>query len=204
MCGGNQALNYGALTPRDSATMDWLLEQFTPIATARVPPTAYIIETGVHMGGTARGFLQWANKHNIDLVYFGVEAGAICQPTVPFEGANLIIGDSVEVYEQIPKLVPGFDLVFLDACHCLNHVMLETILYSRFVRPGGFLVFHDTAPHIQQTMKDPHGPNTPAFHNSVNLALDTIGFPWMPWALVADHYDQESKIGGMRAYRKWG
>lgn len=197
--GGNKAVNYGALTPTDAACMDWVLGEVLPVVLKRIPPVAYVVETGTHNGGTARGFLKWANSNKVELVYYGIEAGAICVPISPFHGANLIVGDSVEVYEQIPTL--GMDLIFLDSCHCLNHVILETIHYSKLVRPGGFLVFHDTAPHIQHTMKDPHGPNTAAFHNSVNLALATIWFPWVPWSLVADRYDKDSPIGGMRVYK---
>ena len=192
-------MSYGALTQTDARTMDDVLAMLLRVALSRTPPSAYIVEIGVHVGGTARGFRKWADSNGVDLCYFGIEAGAICKPEVPFEGANLIIGDSAEVFDQIPHL--GFDLVFVDGCHCLNHAMLDTIHYSKLVRPGGFLVFHDTAPHVQQTMKDPHGPNIPAFHNSVNLGLDMIRFPWPPWNMLMDVFDSGSPLGGMRVYR---
>lgn len=99
--------------------------------------------------------------------------------------------------------VPGeFDLVLIDGCHCVNHVILDTLHYGAKVKPSGFLMFHDTAAHLQQTMRDPHGPDHPMFYNSVLQAHRLMGFPSAEWKLVMDVSEPSSKIGGMQVFQK--
>jgi hypothetical protein len=71
------------------------------------------------------------------------------------------------------------------------------------VRAGGFLIYHDTAPHIQQTMREATGPDHPLFYNSVNAALLALRLREdNRWRLFKEGFDAESKIGGMTVFQK--
>jgi hypothetical protein len=154
------------------------------------------LEIGVHSGETARGVLDYCNANQISIEYWGIDPN---KPEGLFSGANFVQGDSAESFHLIPD---ELDVVMVDGCHCINHVMLDIIHYQKKVVPGGFMLFHDTGPHLQQTMKDPHGPNIPEFHNSVNAAMELIRFPWSQWSHYASEFDPASTIGGMACYRK--
>jgi hypothetical protein len=157
------------------------------------------LEVGTFGGDTANGILDWCNKNSVALDYCGIDSRAQIHSDNPIPGSNFIVGDSAEVFHLVPN---GLDVVLVDACHCINHVILDTLHYGARVRPGGFLLFHDTSREVQQTMKDPHGPDIPEFHNSVNAAHKLMGFPTQEWKLWHDVYEPGAPWGGMRMYQK--
>lgn len=160
------------------------------------------VEIGVLTGQTSRGIKQFCDENGVALEYWGIDP---VSPEThgksrdPFPGACFIQGDSAESFHLVP---PRLDVVLSDGCHCINHVILETFHYGFRVIDGGWLLFHDTGPRIQQTMPDPHGPNIPEFHNSVRAAHDLIGFPFWPWRLRMEVDSGNGKWGGLSAYRK--
>lgn len=185
-------MNYGALTLVDVSVLEEVLSKY------RNRPLRFL-EIGVHTGATARGIRDYCEANGISLEYWGIDLGVQWDGQIPFVGANMVKGDSAEVADSVPSV---FDVVLSDGCHCANHVIIEVALYGEKVAYGGFLLHHDIAPHVQQTMKDPHGPNTPRFHNSVNEALEMIHFPWHPWIEYIRRFDPDSKWGGMVAWRR--
>lgn len=185
--------NYGALSEADISVLEAALEAAALLGRIR------FLEIGVHTGQTARGIREWCMSKNVALEYWGLDSGVQNDGEPPFEGATMVRGDSAESFHLVPDV---FDIVLLDGCHCLNHVILDTYHYSPKVRPGGFLLFHDTSPEIQQTMHDPHGPDIPEFRNSVNAALEMIRWPWRGWALWRSEYQKGLSFGGTRAYRR--
>lgn len=173
-----------------------------------------ILEVGTYTGDTSREIKRWCDERAVVLEFWGIEAGwhpdfkiiepmlltdALNRVPVPFPGAKLVRGDSAEVFHEIPY---GLDVVLIDGCHCVNHVILDTIHYGQRVKPGGFMMFHDTAWHIQQTMRDPHGPDIPEFYNSVVKAHTLMRFPFDNWELFAEGFDKDAKFGGITCYRK--
>lgn len=161
------------------------------------------LEIGVFFGGTARGVKQWCDMAKVNLEYFGCDdfSHPNFKQGIPkgWPFGDVIIGASWDVFHQFPD---GMDIVFVDGNHSGNAVILDTALYAPKVRKGGFMIFHDTAPQVQQTMPEQNAPRHPWWNNSVNAAHELIGWPWKGWKLVADKYDPESKFGGMRVYQK--
>ncbi len=190
-------MNYGAMTQTDAAVLEAVLE----VSADRHRRKLSFLEIGVFAGGTARGVLEWCNARGFELHYVGVEAGAICVPAVPFEGARLVVGDSIEVWKDIDDL---FDVAFIDGNHGGNHVILDTLHYGAKVKVGGMLLFHDTAPEIQHDMKEAAGPEHPWWYNSVNDAHKLMKFPFSNWEMFKTDYEKGSRIGGMTAYLKLG
>lgn len=163
------------------------------------------LEIGVLTGQTARGIKQFCDENGIALEYWGIDPVSPethNQPREPFPGAHFVQGDSAEVFHLVPK---ELDVVLSDGCHCVNHVILETVHYGGRVNPNGFMLFHDTSPAIQQAMRDPHGPDIPEFYNSVLAAHAVIGFPqtgnW-PWRHRKESRGRGRVWGGMTAYQK--
>jgi hypothetical protein len=187
-------MRFGEMTLVDCDVMEGCLKV---MATDRLK----FLEIGTYRGGTARAVKEWCMGRNVDLEYWGVDNGALGSAESPFYEANFIKGDSIEVFNQIPD---DFDLVFIDGDHGGNHVVLETLIYGKKVRPGGIMLFHDTAPHVQQTMREAVGPDHPWFYNSVIAAHQLMGFPSVGWKLFRTDYDPSSRIGGMTAYLKAG
>lgn len=185
-------MSYGALNTIDVSLLELVLSQFNYKAMK-------LLEIGVYSGYTAIGISQYCRVNHIDLEYWGMDNGAICEGKKPFDEAHFIKGDSAESFHLVPN---DFDVVFIDGCHCINHVILDTFHYGQKVKPGGFMLFHDTSPELQQTMRDPHGPNIPEFHNSVTAAHRLIKFPFPPWILWRDGWEPKSLIGGTSVYLK--
>lgn len=162
-----------------------------------------LIEIGVLTGQTARGLKRIADEFGTSLMYTGVDPVSPTFhnfPREPFPGAVFMQMDSLEAFHV---LAGKFDVVISDGCHCFNHVVMETLLYGSIILPGGWMIFHDTNPKIQQTMRDPHGPHVAAFHNSVRAAHDFLGFPNKNWRKVYESVYGEGRLwGGFIAYQK--
>lgn len=181
-----------------------IIESVLAVATADNDFIRFL-EIGTYRGDTSREIKRWCDEHGKKLEFWGIDAalhpdftsGDPVKPPIPFEGANMIYGDSAEVFHLIPK---GLDVALIDGCHCINHVILDTIHCDFWMNKGGFMIFHDTAPHIQQTMRDPHGPDILDFYNSVNLAHIMMRFPFSDWKLFREGFDPNGKWGGIKVY----
>ncbi len=196
----SRQVTYGALTPEDIEVLELVLYEF------RGKPLK-LLEIGIYHGHTARGVRDFCAGNGTELEYWGIESGTLCAPAAPFAEAHFIIGESREVFMQVPD---DFDVVFVDGDHTFNAVVLDALHYGRKVKAGGFLLFHDCAPHIQYKLAEPNRnyPEHPWFHNAVNDALEALGFTsavgvsHLGWELVHCEYHTQCAFGGMRAYRK--
>ena len=182
------------LTVIDAGILELVLLELIPSGVVR------FIEIGMNSGETARGIKEYVEERGATLKYCGIDSGLLGKPQSPFMGALVLEGDSAEVSPSAPDEV---DAVFVDGCHSFNHVILDTFHYAPRVRAGGFLIYHDTAPHIQQTMREATGPDHPLFYNSVNAALLALRLREdNRWRLFTEGFDAESKIGGMTVFQK--
>lgn len=171
------------------------------------------LEIGTYGGDTAREVKKWCDdrthwvdEKSLEFEFWGIDNGSHptfkeCNsaPSFPFPSARMVFGDSAEVFSEVPE---DFDAILVDGCHCINHAILDTVHYGRRVRLGGFLMFHDTSPEVQQTMRDPHGPDRPEFYNSVVAAHKLIGFPTPGWSLWKSGFERGARWGGMTVYQK--
>jgi hypothetical protein len=110
--------------------------------------------------------------------YHGIDGeGGAPHPGIMPNGGTFYSGDSREIFESIPN---GFHVLFIDACHCNNCVMLDFLNYGPKVVSGGWVLFHDTNPSprwvgVHHGKYAGHGPKTPAFHIAVREALRKLG-----------------------------
>jgi len=187
--------NYGSITKEDAQVIEATLEQLVPLGRVKW------LEVGMFQGATGIGVRDFLAARNVTVEWWGIDAGYITEPVVPFPGATVIKGRSEEVYPQVPN---DFDGIFVDGCHCRNHVILDTLNYGAKVKPGGFLLFHDTSPFAQGigNGKQPCGPDSPEFYTSVLAAFELIRWPTPGWTLFMEKYQDALPLGGVRSYRK--
>jgi hypothetical protein len=185
--------NYGSITAEDGEVIDATLEQLVPLGRVKW------LEVGMFAGGTGRGVKRFLDARNVPLEWWGIDAGYITEPSVPFAGAHVIHGRSELVYPTVPN---DFDGIFIDGCHCRNHVILDTMNYAPKVKPGGFLLFHDTSPFAQGKDKQPCGSDLPEFWISTLAAFDLMRWPWPGWRLFMEKYRDGLPLGGVRSYQK--
>lgn len=194
---------YGAILREDVEVLEACLQRLIGgPGEVVVPHTISVCEIGMHDGGTARGIESFVNAYGCALSYIGIDPddGTKRPRHVP-AGGKVIVGDSAEVYGQVPD---GLDIVWVDGCHCLNHVVLDTLHFAPKVRVGGFLCFHDVNPSCQGWGHQYHGPDTPEFAVDVVHALAALRFPWPGWELFMERCpDPKENIDcGTRAYRR--
>jgi len=187
---------YGGLTAIDAS----IVEQSLLLACkADSDKEIIVVEIGTFNGKTAKGLKACLESVGRVIQYWGVDNGTLSTMEPPFDGARMIRGDSAEVFHLVPD---NIHFLFIDGCHCGNHVILDTIHYGDRVRRGGVMAFHDTGADCQHTEKDPHGPHIPWFHNSVNAAHQKMGFPTSKWKKAFEGFDTERRVGGTTAYQK--
>lgn len=197
---------YGAILPEDVEVLEDAMRHIVAEWNGNDPRVVNVLEIGMHDGATARGIETYFNLHGVNIHYIGVDPddGTTRFRYVP-NGATVIVGDSAEVFARVPG---DLDLVWIDGCHCMNHVMLDTIHFAPKVRPGGFMLFHDVNPRGQGLHHQYHGPETPEFGLATDLAHAAIGFPWSsfwkPWDKWIEKIPAEVERTdcGTRSFRK--
>jgi hypothetical protein len=192
-------MNYGMLTGEDFLTMDMTLEILCS-KFGRGP--LKVLEIGVHNGGTSRGMKAFIESKGRTIEYWGIDRDTQTKP--PFEGATLVIGDSLSVCEEIPA---GLHLIFIDGCHCLFHAKNDFLLFGELLQQGGLVAFHDTTPNAVYQDYQGHGhPEDPHSYISVRKAIKDLGLfegRRPDWELVLDRPGTE-KIGGITVFQKLG
>lgn len=193
---------YGAILAEDVEILEACLAQVCPKETVdEYLPIVRVVEIGMHDGATARGIKAFIEAHRAQIDYWGIDPDpGKTRPRISWEGGyHVVIGDSAEVFNQIPDQV---DLLWIDGCHCFNHSALDLLHYSPKVRPGGFMCFHDTNPAGEGAEHQYHGPEIPEFGLATNQALKALRFPWPNWRLFADNWPTDVHNCGTRAYQR--
>lgn len=190
---------YGAIVREDVEVLEACLLAVARDAVVKNRPVR-VLEIGMHDGGTARGIERFVKESNWYLDYIGIDPDdGTKRPRYVPAGGRVVVGDSSEVFSQIPG---GLDLVWVDGCHCMNHVILDTLHYGRKVRPGGFMLFHDVNPKGQGKEHQYHGPDEPEFGLAIDMAHEAIEFPWSPWIKFMERVPDDVHNCGTRAYRR--
>jgi hypothetical protein len=183
---------FGSILEEDAQVIEATLAQFHQ-------PVVKWLEIGMFRGGTGIGVRDFLFARGIAFEYWGIDAGYITEPSAPFPGAMVVKGRSEEVYPDIPG---DFDGIFIDGCHCRNHVILDTMNYGPKVKPGGFLLFHDCGKAAQNQDKQPCGPLRVEFCISTLAAFEMMRWPTPDWELFSALEREGSLLGGTRSYRK--
>jgi predicted O-methyltransferase YrrM len=108
---------------------------------------AAYLEIGVAAGGTTAMVHRFLQPDTIVLVDNNKHNKAPLRPQV-LDGIEVIeiIGRSDdETSVAMAEVCGPYDLILIDGDHLYPGVKLDTVLYSPMLKPGGFLMFHDSA-----------------------------------------------------------
>jgi hypothetical protein len=211
-------VKYGLISETDGLviekTIDLILKDFPH------DETINYTEIGLFNCATAKGVRDYVlQKRGIFIT------GIDNQKDKPVENINylnkFIIGDSKEVYNQIPDNSQHF--IFDDGDHSLLGVIADFFAYADKVKKGGYFAFHDTGKHIAPFTDFQHGDKeNPGAYISVRKALEKIGlfsqymtsnFPEEGMAarigsaplgfdLIFEEGDETNPAGGVTVFKK--
>ncbi len=193
---------YGAILVEDVVVLETCLREAIYDANGERP--VRVVEIGMHDGGTARGIERFLNERGAGLSYVGVDPDdGTTRPRYVPAGGRTIIGATAEVSHEVEApFNGGLDLVWVDDCHCVNHVVLDTVHYAPLVRIGGFMLFHDVNPRGQGFDHQYHGPEIPEFGLAIDAAHARIRWPFPNWSMVLEKWPDDVRNCGTRAYRR--
>lgn len=181
---------YGLLTAADAT----LIGDSLAALAGRFPGQSLeMVEIGIREGTTSRAIAR--HMTGTSFRYWAVDSARDMPVAPPFSGAQLVLGDSTEVYHRVPE---HLHFVLIDGCHCINHVALDFLHYGARVVPGGIVVFHDTGQRMQGRDYQQHGPRDRAeFAVGVRAAIRLLGVEKNArWLKVAES-DAEDWGGAM-------
>ena len=189
---------YGIITGTDALVIEHSLDKCINTFKNNLS----LLEIGVCHGDTSRSIRDYLNNANVNFKYYGVDSGKECRES-PFPECHMLWGQSEEIYHQCPD---DLHWIFIDGCHCNNHVLLDFCNYSCKVVLGGFVVFHDVNPKNQFKLDyQGHGPkHYHEFGTAAVTALKKLGLSQgyrTDWTLVEQQWDDQD-WGGTAVYQR--
>lgn len=188
---------YGLITDLDCLVLDKTLE----LVCLKFPDGVInTLELGVRDGRGSIGIRNFFyNKQRLHH-HTGIDNQVDMIVKLPFDDCKLIIGNSIEVYNQIENDSQHF--IFIDANHSYVYTMADFLLYSDKVAPGGYLALHDTGKQIKPfTDYQRVGSNTdPDNYISCRKAIKKLGLldnRFEGWQLIFDESDETRHTGGV-------
>lgn len=122
--------------------IEWEFEQFLNLLHERKVKS--VLEIGCWTGGTARGFLDIANK----VVSIDCNVHPNIRHLQMFKPGNFLFIQGMTtdpaIREKVGKICPQVDCLFIDADHADKSVRYDFNTYKDLVKPGGLIAFHDT------------------------------------------------------------
>jgi cephalosporin hydroxylase len=118
----------------------WMVSKVAPLKPKR------ILEIGVCNGGSLRFWAELAEEKVV-----GVDINPEIVKTIPWDWKNnakitLVIGDSIlpSIASYVKSIIgDNIDFLYIDGDHTFNSVQSDFNNYSKLVRPGGIIGFHD-------------------------------------------------------------
>jgi len=185
-------IKYGLISPVDANTIE---KVFDRIFDTFPDETIMYCEVGLYHGATTRGAKEYFKSKNKPYHLIGIDNFKDKEELVFYpEDANLIQGSSIEVYNNLPDESQHY--IMIDGNHSLPYVIADYYCYIKKVKVGGFICFHDAAPHAQDVSYQRMGrTDDKDMYISVLRALEKIG-------LIGDNHIREFH-GVELAYHEW-
>ncbi len=193
-------MRHGAITDEDAK----LLERSLDRVIGRFDKLLLLGEVGINKCETTHGIIEHVKKSGKNFTLYGVDSARIhggdkSKFNLPTEHFVFVDGESTEV----SHLCPPLHWVFLDACHCLNHTVLDFINYAKDMPAGAEVCFHDSSPAVQGKYYQSHGPKTPDFCFAVREAIKRLGLHCRSdWKFVEQGWDTNTTRGGVSVFEK--
>lgn len=195
-------LKFGLMTGSDEKT---LLKTMALVNEAFPDGVINSLEVGVRRGESSRAIYQFFTNKQRLCFHSGIDNEHDVKDGSPFPECNFIVGNSMDVYNQIPN--DSQCLIFIDACHSYPMSILDFLLYSDKLRIGGYILMHDTSPHIKPfTDYQQHGSDWDLdMFISCRKALKRLGLydnKFNGFQLIFDEYDSHARTGGVSVFKR--
>lgn len=193
---------YGLITGRDAQTLTETLDMVCHTFPQGVIMTT---ELGVRDGRTSMGIHDYLTSKERINFHVGIDNNHDLQTQPPFPGCHLIIGNSMEVYNQLSD--GSQHLIFIDANHSYPLTLVDFLVYSDKVKRFGYIAFHDCGPQIPE-MKDWQGLGSKLdkdMYISCRKAVKKLGLldnKYPGWTLEKDISDPAFDTGGIIVVQK--
>lgn len=160
----------------------------------------FVTEVGIFNGATSVGMYEYLESKGKVPAPTAIDNENDKPVQKPTEYCTLIIGNSMEVYNELDDNSQHF--IFIDANHSFPMAIADFFCYESKVKTGGYLAFHDTGLHIKdftdyQGIGKTHDKD---MYISVRKALKKIGLlddKFEGWKLVFDKADETDRAGGI-------
>ena len=179
-------------------TLDKLLPKFPE-------GTFNTFELGTCDGHTSCGIHEYFIERGRENFHTGIDSQRDKNIQPPFPECNFIIGDTIQCHTKLEDDSQHFG--FIDANHSLFYTTADFLLYRTKVKVGGYIGFHDTAPHIKKFFDYQHtgARDNPYNYISCREALSLLGlltnrFPG--WKLIFDECDPVDTAGGVCIFER--
>lgn len=163
---------YGSISFAEAASIERSLLRVAERFTGN---TLQILEIGTASGNTSRGIRDWLAQNNVkNYQHWCIDVGRETKEK-PYPEAHMIWGDSAEVFSLVPV---NLHWVFIDGCHCVNHVLADVSHYGNKLLAGGEMTVHATFDQLPLFAEyQNHGPRDRAeFHGlGGRMALRLLG-----------------------------
>lgn len=208
-------IKYGLISRTDANTIEKTIDL---ICESFPNEVVNVTEIGLYSGQSSEAISKYISlvKHRV-FFYTGIDNGKDGEELKHFPDFNsrLILGNSTEVYNQIPD--ESQHLIFIDGDHSKIGVIADFFAYKNKVKVGGYIAFHDTGRHIKPFTDFQHGDKgNPEAYISVRAALEEIGILlpdhpenkktlhtfWHDWEKVFDEADADNNAGGICCFRR--
>lgn len=144
------------------------INEHLPLLAALAAECDTVLELGTRDGVSTVAFLaglpRTGTLHSVD-IHEGPALGFVDDRWTFHRGDDLVLADEL----------PDADLVFIDTSHLYEHTLAELEAYTKKVRPGGWLVLHDTE------LAEPYGHNGEPFpvKRAVTEFCDANSLQWV-------------------------
>lgn len=200
-------IRHGLISNIDALTIEKTLELILKEFPEGVINTC---EVGILDGSTSIGIHDFFTQHGRENLHTGIDNQQYQKVPKPFPECNLIIGDSKYVYNKLEDESQHF--IFIDGNHNFPSVVADFFCYESKVIKGGYLGFHDSAPHIEPfTDYQFYGSkDDPDMYISIRKALYRMGllqsinspFLSIGWQRIFEDCDPNDTAGGVTIFRK--
>lgn len=204
-------IKYGLISEVDAKVIEKTLNRII------MPPSMsdeyiYTLEIGIFDGQTSRAINEYVLSQGKKNVHTAIDNNKDKEVLLPFEGCNLMIGNSSEVYNLYPDNM--FHFGFIDGNHSFPMVVSDFFCWKDKIKKDGYMAFHDTGRHIKRmTDYQRIGSETDEdMYISVRKALNKIGLlnddkdlskpPFPGWQLIYDEADGNDLAGGVCVFKK--
>lgn len=193
---------YGLITQTDARTiektLDLVIKEFDNVLINTT-------EVGIDRGHTSRAINKYLTDKGHVNFHTAIDNQRDRPIEPPFPGCNLIIGNSIEVYNHLSDNSQHF--ILIDACHNYAMTMADFLVYSDKVRNRGFIALHDTSPKIKafQDYQGMGSKNDPDMFISCRRAAHKLGLienKLSGYRLIFDEYDETAPTGGFIVVQK--